>query len=306
MSDITDFIRTLSEEDTKTLSQKALKVCEEAGELAKVILPFDNASGTIHRFVDRNNILEEVVDTYLSSISIAYSLGFTDEEIDEVIVEKSKKWARLQHRESKIDDKIPYEIHVTVEEAERERFIEICKTLNVKPIILDLQKGDDVIKDIMTSSVHFGNNRSAYEEMNRISKGLQSYCYKVIREKIETVPWHPATPRQGDDTEMPKDCYFETHIGVTVPNEERKIRLSKIAKALNCHMSKNAFKQYENGSFKQMLTYRSYNSSMEAFESEANIIYNIIEMNGFKVEKQIIEFSIYDTKVSHDSKWLQE
>lgn len=305
MSDITDFIRTLSEEDTKTLSQKALKVCEEAGELAKVILPFDNASGTIHRFVDRNNILEEVVDTYLSSISVAYSLGFTDEEINDMILEKSKKWARLQLRESKVDDNIPYEIHVTAEYADREAFIHHCNTLDVKPIILALQNEELYIYDVMTSSVHFGNNRSAYEEMQRISYGLNDAGYDIIREKIETVPWHPAAPREDDNTTMPKDCYFETHIGVVLPSEKEGERLSKIAKSLSCHMSKNAFKIYENGSFTQMLTYRNYNCSMEAFESEANIIYDIIDSNGFEVEKRITEFSIYDTKVSHDTKWLQ-
>jgi len=305
MSELTDFIRTLSEEDTKTLSQKALKVCEEVGELAKVILPFDNASGTIHRFVDRNNILEEVVDTYLSSISIAYSLGFSDEEINDMILEKSKKWARLQLLESKVDDNIPYEIHITVEFADREAFIHHCSTLGVKPIILALEKDDLYIDDAMTSSVHFGNNRSAYEEMRRISNGLNDIGYEIIREKIETVPWHPASPREDDNGVMPKDCYFETHIGVVLSTEEEKERLSKLAKSLSCHMSKNAFKKYENGSFTQMLTYRDYFSSMETFEKLANIFYEQIKANGFEVEKRITEFSIYDTKVSHDSKWLE-
>lgn len=304
MSELTDFIRTLSEEDTKTLSQKALKVCEEVGELAKVVLPFDNASGTIHRFVDRNNILEEIADVYLTDISIAYSLGFTDDEIEEAILTKAKKWARLQRSESKVDDKIPFEIHITIESWDNERFIRICKALGVKPIVLNLQAGSKSIEDVMTSSVHFGNNRSAYDEMKRISKGMQTAGYKVVREKIETVPWHPAAPTE-ENSVMPKDCYFETHIGVTVRDDEEKERLGKLAKSLSVHMSKNAFKNNPNGSFTQMLTYRNYTGSMETFESEASIIYNIIELNGFEVEKQIIEFSIYDTKISHDSKWLE-
>lgn len=305
MSEITDFIRSLSEEDNKTLSQKALKVCEEAGELAKVILPFDNASGTIHRFVDRKNILEEVVDTYLSSISIAYSLGFTDVEVDEMILEKSKKWARLQLNESKVDEKIPYEIHITVGYAVADLFVEHCRELDVKPIVLDLQTGSNVIQEAMTSSVHFGTNESVMNELERIVTGLIHSGYEVIREKIETVPWHPASPREDDNKLMPKDCYFETHIGVVLSNDEEKERLSKLSKSLSCHMSKNAFKKHVNGSFTQMLTYRNYNCSMEAFESEAKIIYDIIDANGFEPEKQIIEFSIYDTKVSQDLEWLK-
>ena len=54
-----DYIKKLSLDDKKTLSQKALKVAEESGELAKVVLPFDNAAGTIHRFIEKGRILEE-------------------------------------------------------------------------------------------------------------------------------------------------------------------------------------------------------------------------------------------------------
>lgn len=38
-----DYLRHLSKQDRKTLSQKALKLFEEGGELARVILPFDGA-----------------------------------------------------------------------------------------------------------------------------------------------------------------------------------------------------------------------------------------------------------------------
>jgi NTP pyrophosphatase (non-canonical NTP hydrolase) len=47
--DILAYIRSLSVKDKKTLSQKALKTCEEVGELAKAILPFDSAHGTNHQ-----------------------------------------------------------------------------------------------------------------------------------------------------------------------------------------------------------------------------------------------------------------
>jgi hypothetical protein len=47
----------------------------------------------------------------------------------------------------------------------------------------------------MTSSKHFGDNRSAYDESLRIVNELKDYGYKVVRSKIESVPWHPAAPR---------------------------------------------------------------------------------------------------------------
>ena len=86
-----NYIQELSKKDKKTLSQKALKVAEESGELAKAVLPFDSAYATRHRFVDKTKILEEVCDTILASISIAYDLDFSHEEIEEMMYTKSQK-----------------------------------------------------------------------------------------------------------------------------------------------------------------------------------------------------------------------
>ena len=304
---LSDYIKHLSKQDRKNLSQKALKVCEEAGELAKVVLPFDNADGTIHRFVDKNRILEEVADVYLTAISIAYGLDFSDDDIEDAIVTKAKKWADIQQSEARVQGKIPYEIHITVASAPAEVFAEDCKQLEVKPIMLELQSGNKVFNDVMTSSVHIGNNRSAYDEMKRISNGLTKKGYDVVREKIETVPWHPAAPSSKSmSTEMPKNCYFETHIGVNVPNiMERKETLQEIALQHNAHMSRNAFKIHEDGSYMQMITMRKYEGTAELFEVEANELYKSITCERYDVEKRITEFSIYDTKVSHDASWLK-
>jgi len=308
MKNVNKFIRELSSQDKKTLSQKALKVAEEAGELAKVVLPFDNASGTIHRFIDKKRILEEVVDVHLTAISIAYSLGFTDEEIEDMILHKAKKWADIQKAEAKVQGKIPYEIHITVEVAEsNDVFSDHCRTLDVKPIVLALQKNDTSIRDVMTSSVHMGNNRSAYEEMKRISNGLWMQGYEVVREKIETVPWHPAAPTaKYGNLKMPEDCYFETHIGVNLETSQpdRKKALQDIADYFNAHMSRNAFKMHDDGTYMQMITFRKYEGTFESFEGEANTLNGMIILEGFEVEKRVTEFSIYDTKVSHDAAWL--
>jgi hypothetical protein len=48
-NELLDYIQNLSLRDFKTLSQKALKVSEECGELAKAVLPYDNAYATRHR-----------------------------------------------------------------------------------------------------------------------------------------------------------------------------------------------------------------------------------------------------------------
>jgi len=319
---INDFIKRLSIKDKKTLSQKCLKLVEEVGELARIILPYDSAHGTNHRFTDREALLEEVVDVYLTNISIANSLGFTDEEFNDMLDKKSKKWSQLQSAEEKAEFPLPFEIHVTVSVGdefdglvELEHFKKSCVEIGVKPIIIDLEIKEDFVKDVMTSSKHFGDNRSAYEESIRIVNELNKRGYKVLRNKIESVPWHPSAPVISTGKEIPNNCYFESHIGVVITPDEKEdlntfvrstltngqlIELSGTAK-----LSQNFFKKSKDGSkFVNMLTYRSNMCGSPKFKLEVEGIKQLLNEEGFEFEKVEVEYAIYDTNVSHDAKWI--
>jgi NTP pyrophosphatase (non-canonical NTP hydrolase) len=324
---INDYIKDLSIKDKKTLSQKTLKLVEEVGELSRVILPYDSAHGTNHRFTDRDAILEELVDVYLTNISISHSLGFTDEEFNDMLVKKTEKWGSLQAKEEEATFPLPFEIHVTVEAdsflESISEFKEDCKEIGVKPIVIDLEINDgSIIKDVMTSSKFFGDNRGAYEESERIVKELKDMGYKVVRNKIESVPWHPAAPVISTGKEIPNGCYFESHIGIIISQEEKE-DLNELVDFLNesicefsgtAKLSRNFFKRSESGKFVNMLTYRSNMVTCKEFESEVRSIEKIISgkndwslLSNFKkfdYEKVEIEYAVYDTNVNHDSKWI--
>lgn len=307
------YIKNLSLNDKKTLVQKTLKLGEEFGELAKVVLPFEGAYGTNHRIPNKNKILEEIVDIYLVNISILHDCQFTEEEFQNKLFEKAQIWNGLQIKEDRAlskSDKMPYEIHITVNVEngiDIEKFKLDCKNIGVKPIVLDLQNqnGIKVMDDVMTSSKLYGNNGEAFEEMKRISNALSLLNYNVIREKIEASYWHTKAPFKEDgNTIMPDGCYFECHLNIECTNDKLE-NLKNLAKLTNCHLSKNAFKTFEDGSFTIMMTYRSYTQMFEDFENHLNFIKSNLSFNKFKIEKEIIEFSIYDTKINHDNKWLE-
>lgn len=330
---INEFIKNLSIKDKKTLSQKGLKLVEEVGELARVILPYDSAHGTNHRFTDREAILEEVVDVYLTNISIAHSLGFTDEEFNDMLVKKSENWSQLQANEEKAEFPLPFEIHVTVDANnitqtklneffthpyDLQTFKSVCDGIGVKPIVIDLEINDGtIIKDVMTSSKHFGDNRSAYEESKRICDELKRHGYKVLRNKIESVPWHPAAPVISTGKEILNGCYFESHIGVTITPDEKR-SLNYLVNFLNSEdgdeiielsgtvkLSQNFFKKSKDGSkFVNMLTYRSNRCGSTEFKSEVEGLKNILTKKGFDFEKVEVEYAVYDTNVTHDAKWI--
>jgi len=337
---INDYIKDLSIKDKKTLSQKTLKLVEEVGELSRVILPYDSAHGTNHRFTDRDAILEELVDVYLTNISISHSLGFTDEEFNDMLVKKSEKWGSLQVKEEKATFPLPFEIHVTVEVdlpvengevvnnwyGTIEEFKDDCNEIGVKPIVIDLEINDgSILKDVMTSSKFFGDNRGAYEESERIVKELRDRGYKVVRNKIESVPWHMKAPSVlTTDREIPNGCYFESHIGITIRTDE-KDRLNFFVDNLpdiyyktynsmddpltllsgTAKLSQNFFKKSKDGNkFVNMLTYRSNKCGRYKFESEVNKIKELLSIDNFNFEKVEVEYAVYDTNTNHDSKWI--
>jgi hypothetical protein len=303
-----DYIQELSLKDKKDLSQKGLKAGEEFGELAKAILPYVSAPGTKHRFVDKYKILDCVADNILTALSVAYDIGFNHEDIESMIHRKSMKWEELQIDEETANFPVPYEIHVTIECQEfsnsfLERFKLACVEINVKPIILDLENSQNTIRDVMTSSKFRGNNTTAYEECCRIKKELQIRGFNVVREKIESAPWHPGAPKKSSDI-MPENCYFESHVAVELDNtDEQKRILSFMASNYNAHMSKNVFKKLDNGRSVQMLTLRNYKTTREKFQSEVTSLVQTLERN-FAVPKTEVEFCVYDSKVNHDYQWL--
>jgi hypothetical protein len=308
--DFLKYVRHLSEQDRKTLSQKALKTCEEVGELAKVVLPFDNAYATTHRFTERESILEEAVDTVLCALSVAYDLKFTDEEIDEMLIRKAEKWALLQSKEVNVKYPLPYEIHITVcldnFSSAIAHFNTVCKHLDVKPIVLNLQtkQGDIAMVDVMTSSKHFGDNRSAYLNAITIKRGLIDAGYEVARVKIETVPWHPAAP--VGDQPMPPSCYFEAHIPITLAETQLISLRANIAdwRQDDIHLSRNTFKCSADGIIVQMLTLRHNRGTYETFKTRLDTVINSLSSD-WVIGKVITEFSIYDTKISHDASWIK-
>jgi NTP pyrophosphatase (non-canonical NTP hydrolase) len=305
-------IKDLSTKDKKSLSEKALKVSEETGELARVVLPYDSASGTLHRFVDKNKILNEVADVMLSAISIAYELEFTDDEIEDMLYQKSLKWMGIQAKESKVEFPLPFETHITIKRPnDIEDFIYACSDytnqfdIKLKPIVLDLQNGGgSVMTDVMTSSKHMGDNRSAQMDAEKIVDFLKAVGFDVIRTKIESVPWHPAAPIDSDEKFfMPEDCYFESHIGIVTTNDTLDT-LRELSYGNDCHLSKNAFKKIDDNSFIIMATYRSTTETYESFLKSVESIKESLTESGFVYEKVIVEFSVYDTKVKHDSEWI--
>lgn len=296
---ILDQIEALSRRDTKTLSQKGLKACEEAGELAKAILPLDSAHGTNHRTPRVDKVVEECADMILVAYSIAASLDVSREEFLKVIKRKTDYWEFLLDNEDQVDvNNLHFEIHITIRNADRDKFVQDCLELSVKPIILDLYNDQEVIADIMTSSKFVGTTTSAMRYCRDLAQSLRELGHEVVREKIETVPWHPAA-RIKDHHD---DRYFEAHLAFVNPDMDD---LSEFSKTHNIHMSRNTMKKDSRSVL--MGTYRisAQSTTPEDFIQHIDDLCLSAQDIGLVISSRPhTEYSLYDDNQRHDSDWI--
>jgi hypothetical protein len=257
--------------------------------------------------VTKPQILDNAADIILCAYSIAYNLGYDDSEIESMLLKKATKWSGLLSKESKGEFPLPFELHLSVGEINNlDLFKSDCETIGVKPIVIELEKGSEmVMRDCMTSSVIIGDNNTAMDELIRIGFSLKVMGYKVVRRKIETVPWHPAAPSDETPYDIRKDefRYFESHLRI-VTTEDKRNDLVQIAKLEGAHLSRNYFKKLSESEYIAMMTLRHYGTTSNQFELDVKKLHKILTNVGFIVDKVEIEYAIYDSNMDHDKIWL--
>lgn len=305
MQNLIDEIVRLSQSDNKTLSQKITKTVTEVGELASVGLAIERAPGSIHRVVTRDSLLEECCDVMLCALSIPLSSGFTMDDVVAKLHEKTAKWSMLESNANGVKYPLPYELHVSVDIKYLESARIICADNGFKLTVIKLDH-DSAPFDAMTSCIHYGDNSSATKELERISGVLRAGGVHVIREKIESAPWHPLAPL---GSVMPEGCYWEAHIGVelnggpTNTYAEQRASLDRVAGSCSGKISFNDKKIFSATHQVVMMSLRSYVMNRDQFDELVASALKGLSDAGLVHFKPAIEFAIHDTNPQHDYKW---
>lgn len=193
-----------------------------------------------------------------------------------------------------------YEIHITVSNQYKwEAFRSYCESINVKPIYI-LNHSYDMYRqlpesygDIMTSHKFKGSYAEAINALHNISQSLTDAGFSVVRNKIETVPWHKDIKHT--------ESYFECHLDVDL--EQYTInQLVLLGRNVGFFVSSNALKNAG-----AMITFRLQTNDKAVFDTyiEKKLAwlatgYNIIPA------KVITEYAIYDDNQAHDNDWIKQ
>jgi hypothetical protein len=185
-----------------------------------------------------------------------------------------------------------YEIHVTVSSSDIDLFVHDCKSISVKPIIIETEKDNVFNNQVMTSSKHSDDN--CLETLDQISSSLKSKGYSIIRKKIEIRPL---------EVKNDHHIYYESHFRLKLDKQFDYTELRKVCKELNFHLSKNLFKKSLEFNY-QMITYRDYNTTFFDFNNRINEMKGRLSDLNINFDKVEIEECIFDSNINVDSNWL--
>jgi hypothetical protein len=303
--------------DTRTGLALSQKIATDTNALTSMLK--SQADSTLSTtFSNREVVADKAIDIIFESASILTKLGIDQSGISNLIRKKLSDLAEQTHKST--ISKYPFEIHITVEIPKGgdlakyiDKFSEVCRDTNVKPIMLDLSNQSNVfvMNDATTSSKMFGTEDESRHEVERISSSLEANGFHVIRKKIETAVWHEDAMRE----KLKDGHYFECHVSLFIPSankEERMAELSSLCKIHSAHLSRNLMKREADGRFVQMATIRTYSSPdpikishRKFFEEKIDELAKDLTRNGFEYEKLIYEFALFDTRNNHDKAWLE-
>jgi len=89
-------IYDLTRKDPKTLQERALKLVEEAGELAQAVLSATGAPGSAYKKQTMADVREEAADAAIVALSILAQASDSREmfeaELDRLMADKCAKW----------------------------------------------------------------------------------------------------------------------------------------------------------------------------------------------------------------------
>lgn len=181
-----------------------------------------------------------------------------------------------------------FEIHITVKNNGIDKFIQDCKELGLKPVLIEAGCSNQ----LMTSSKH--SNKNFFEVLVPLCDLLIERNYSLLRLKVEKKP---------ESTKDENFSYYESHIRLKLPKDFNYDELKKECLIQNFHLSKNLFKKDEDFNY-QMITYRMNKGCLTKFNLVINKMTKRLNDMGINYDKIEIEECIYDTNENLDKEWI--
>lgn len=190
-----------------------------------------------------------------------------------------------------------FEIHFTTEaltESALPDFIAFCKSIEAKPILIELPTGQQRQQPMISKVVTVDEPNDIHAVLAELQEAFITNGYNVTREKVEV----PLECEAAGKTAFPDfhGGYYEWHGKVEVKDPEQLLPLLEYPKA---HLSKNRLKGADDQRF---ITLRTFEHTRH-FSAMINRLTTRVTEGGFEILKSEAEYCCYDSNKEIDRGW---
>ncbi len=191
------------------------------------------------------------------------------------------------------------EVHITTNEIQQaaiDSFIDFCKHIDAKPIIIELGAGEVLQHPMISKRIKAADR----EELNGIIEGLKAEFlaagYAVARVKLEVYYKHANEAQRLFFPEY-KGGYYEWHGKVF---SDKLDEVHQAARRSNVHVSQNGLKGIKN---RRILTMRTTHTA-QAFTNRIDQVKRNFKWAGIEIAGEELEYCIFDSNKSLDKGWI--
>lgn len=218
-------------------------------------------------------------------------------------------------------DNFYFQAHITIEKLDNiDDYIKLCEKCNVKPVLIQLAKGDFINQPMYTQHIIAESLNHALLEVEKVKNIFTQNGFHIIRTKVEinaenTIDYFQIDVEQWKNIQYResfidkiKDSYFEVHIKVKYNDIDL---LKEIAIKNHLYLSKNDREPgirflsvrknlidalEDSAGFNLKKFYLHEKNLSRAFESD-------LKAANMEIVKEKYECCIYDSNQNLDSNW---
>jgi len=197
-----------------------------------------------------------------------------------------------------------FEAHITVDATgeERQRFIALCDALDVKAIVIALERGTTPVQP-MSASYHRGALAEVQPEVFELARRFAAEGFDVTRVKIEATGANRDLPETDAEAAERPELYFEFHVKVSLPVDADHGALAALCEAHDAHLSRNA-RRVSAGLRVHFVTQRAYGLGRGNATERFHQLHRSLRAAGYELSHVLVEYTVYDSNVHVDHGWL--
>ena len=200
-----------------------------------------------------------------------------------------------------------FEVHLTVEISSDERmhkFRQWCQDRSLKAVEIVLDRGRHTHQPMATWRRAETTLEPVLDEANAFAADAAAH-FEVTRVKIEAAPDNEGVPVSDEESSSrPRENYFEHHIKLLRTPGASADALTAAVTPHGAHVSRNAFRQRDDGRAERFVTLRSYAVGREASAGQLLRLLETLDSLGEEVVEFESEYCVYDSRIELDAGWL--